>query len=60
MRAIARAGYLPEDAVDVLAHMVGGAVGEAAKLIVSAEDPVAARKAGQAALDILLGRLFGA
>jgi AcrR family transcriptional regulator len=60
MRAIARTGRIPEDSAEVLAHMVAGAVGEAAKLIVSAEDPVAARKAGQAALDTLLGRLFGA
>ena len=59
MRALARFGLLPEDNVDVLAHMVAGAVGEAAKLIVSAEDPVAARKAGQSALDTLLGRLVG-
>jgi AcrR family transcriptional regulator len=59
LRAIARAGLLPEDSVDVLAHMVGGAVGEAAKLIVRAEDPVAARAAGQAALDTLLNRLVG-
>lgn len=60
LRAIARTGLIPEDSADVLAHMVSGAVGEAAKLIVGAEDPAAARQSGQAALDILLGRLFGA
>jgi AcrR family transcriptional regulator len=59
MRAIARTGRIPEESAEVLAHMVAGAVGEAAKLIVSAEDPTRARKAGQFALDILLGRLFG-
>jgi AcrR family transcriptional regulator len=60
MRQLARRGRIPEDGVEVLAHMLGGAVGEAAKLIVSAEDPAAARKAGQAALDTLLNRLLGA
>jgi AcrR family transcriptional regulator len=59
MRHLARSGRIPEDGVEVLAHMLGGAVGEAAKLIVRAEDPVAARKAGQAALDTLLNRLVG-
>lgn len=60
MRAIARSGRIPESDAEVLAHMVAGAVGEAAKVIVSAEDPEAARKAGQSALDTLLGRLFRA
>jgi AcrR family transcriptional regulator len=59
MHYLARSGRIPEDGADVLAHMVAGAVGEAAKLIVRAEDPVAARKAGQAALDTLLNRLVG-
>jgi AcrR family transcriptional regulator len=59
LRAISRSGRLPADSVEVLAHMLGGAVGEAAKLIVRAEDPAAARKAGQAALDTLLNRLVG-
>ena len=58
MRAIARSGVLPEGSADIFAHMMSGAVGEAAKLIVAAEDPIAARKTGQAALDTLLGRLF--
>lgn len=60
MRAIARTGRIPETDAEVLAHMVAGAVGEAAKVIVSAKDPEAARKAGQSALDTLLGRLFRA
>lgn len=58
MRRIAATGLLREDAVEVMAHMISGAVGEAAKLIVRSEDPRAARAAGQAALDTLLGRLF--
>jgi AcrR family transcriptional regulator len=58
LRRIARTGGIPEDSVDTLAHMVSGAVGEAAKLIVNAEDPKAARVAGQATLDLLLTRLF--
>lgn len=57
LRRIAEAGLLPPDNVDVLAHMVAGAVGEAAKSIVHAENPEAARAAGQAALDTLLTRL---
>jgi AcrR family transcriptional regulator len=58
LHRIARAGGLPEESVEMLAHMVLAAVGEAAKLIARAEDPKAARAAGQAALDTLLDRLF--
>jgi AcrR family transcriptional regulator len=58
MRAIARSGRIPDADAEVLAHMVAGAVGEATKVIVAAEDPEAARKAGQSALDTLLSRLF--
>ena len=57
LRRIARTGRLPEEDVDVLAHMIVGAVGEAAKLIVHADNPEAARGKGQAALDLLLTRL---
>jgi AcrR family transcriptional regulator len=57
LRRIARTGRLPQESVEMLAHMVSGAVSEAAMLIVRAEDPQAARAAGQAALDTLLGRL---
>lgn len=57
MRRIAREGRLPEDNVDVLAHMLLAAVSEAAVLIARAEDPTAARSAGQSALDTLLNRL---
>jgi len=58
MRAIDRTGRIPEGTGEVLAHMVAGAVGEAAKLIVGADDPAAAREAGQTALDTLFDRLF--
>ncbi|HEV2780842.1 MAG TPA: TetR/AcrR family transcriptional regulator [Actinophytocola sp.] len=57
LRRIARAGRLPEESVDMLAHMVLAAVGEAAKLIARAEDQKAARADGQAALDTLIDRL---
>jgi AcrR family transcriptional regulator len=60
MRRIARDGQLPEANVDVLAHMLLAAVGEAAILIARADDPKAARADGQAALDVLLGRLVQA
>jgi AcrR family transcriptional regulator len=57
LRRIAKTGRLPADSVETLAHMLLAAVGEAAVLIARAEDPEAARAAGQAALDILLTRL---
>jgi AcrR family transcriptional regulator len=57
LRRIARSGRLPEQDVEMLAHMLLAAVGEAAKLIARAEDPKAARAAGQAALDTLIDRL---
>lgn len=50
---------MPVEQVDVLAHMVQAAVGEAALLIARADDPGAALDAGLAALDTLLTRLFG-
>ena len=58
MRALARAGRIPEHGAEILAHMIAGAVGEATKLIVNADNQTAARKAGQEALDTLLGRLL--
>ncbi|HEU5472770.1 MAG TPA: TetR/AcrR family transcriptional regulator [Actinophytocola sp.] len=57
LRRIARTGRLPEENVDMLAHMVLAAVGEAAMLIARAADKQAARRTGQAALDTLLNRL---
>ena len=57
LQAIAEAGRLPADQVDVLAHMVLASVNEAALMIARAEDPAAALSAGQAAVDTLLDRL---
>lgn len=55
---LARAGHLPAQATDTLAHLVLAAVGETALLIARADDPAAALPAGQAALEILLDRLL--
>jgi AcrR family transcriptional regulator len=56
---IAADGRLPEADVDLLAHMVLAAVTEAALMIARADDPQAAREAGQRAVDTLLTRLVG-
>jgi AcrR family transcriptional regulator len=58
LRRIARAGALPMEEIDTLAHMILGAVSEAAMMIARAHDPEAAHKDGQAALDTLLKRLL--
>ena len=57
LRRIARAGLLPLDNVETLAHMLLAAVGEAAMLIGRADDGETARKAGQEAVDLLITRL---
>jgi AcrR family transcriptional regulator len=57
LRRIARAGLLPEENVEMLAHMVLAAVGEAVMLIGRASDGEMARKAGQEAVDLLITRL---
>jgi AcrR family transcriptional regulator len=56
---IAAEGRLPKADVDLLAHMVLAAVTEAALMIARADDPQAAREAGQRAVDTLLTRLVG-
>jgi AcrR family transcriptional regulator len=56
---IAEEGRLPEEDVDLLAHMVLASVTEAALMIARADDPTAAREAGQRAVDTLLTRLVG-
>jgi AcrR family transcriptional regulator len=56
---IAEQGRLPGDDVDLLAHMVLASVTEAALMIARADDPKAAREAGQRAVDTLLTRLVG-
>ena len=57
LQLVAERGGLPADQVDALANMLLAAVGEAALLIVSADDPEAALEAGLAAFDTLLERL---
>lgn len=58
IRKITARQEMSAEEVDVLAHMVQAAVGEAALLIAGAEDAEAALRAGLAALDTLLVRLF--
>lgn len=54
---IAESGRLPTGDVDVLAHMLLAAVNEAALLVARAQDPEAALRSTQAAVDTLLDRL---
>ena len=56
---LADSGRVPAAQVDALANMLLAAVGEAALLIVRADDPEAALAAGLAAFDTLLDRLAG-
>lgn len=58
LRRLAKAGRLPAEATDPLAHLVLAAVGETALLIARADDPAAAYASGEAALEILLDRLL--
>jgi AcrR family transcriptional regulator len=60
LRQIAAEGRLPDQDVDLLAHMVLASVSEAALMIAGAEDPRAAFEAGRATVDTLLTRLVGA
>jgi AcrR family transcriptional regulator len=57
LQSLADAGRVPAEQVDSLANMLLAAVGEAALLIVRAEDPEAALASGLAAFDTLLDRL---
>jgi AcrR family transcriptional regulator len=59
LEQVADAGRLPAAQVDALANMLLAAVGEAALLIVSADDPEATLADGLAAFDTLLDRLAG-
>jgi AcrR family transcriptional regulator len=58
-RHLAREGRVPDDEVDLLAHMLLAALNEAALFIASAEDPQGAADLGRAAVDTLLDRLCG-
>lgn len=59
LQLLADNGRVPAAQVDSLANMLLAAVGEAALLIVSADDPQAALADGVAAFDTLLDRLAG-
>jgi AcrR family transcriptional regulator len=59
LRAVAESGRLPPAQVDVLANMVLASVTEAALMIARSDEPKAALKEGQAAVDTLLDRLAG-
>ena len=59
LQQVADSGRLPAAQVDALANMLLAAVGEAALLIVQADDPEASLADGQAAFDTLLDRLAG-
>jgi AcrR family transcriptional regulator len=58
LQALAEAGRLPADLVDVFAHVVLAAVNEIALLIAQADDAEAAMQTGEAAVDELLRRLL--
>ena len=57
LQSLADEGRVPATQVDSLANMLLAAVGEAALLIVSADDPEEALASGLAAFDTLLDRL---
>ena len=57
LNALAADGRLPEDQVDLLAHMVLASVNEAALMIARAKKPKAALAEGEAAVETLLSRL---
>ena len=59
LQVLADSGRVPAAQVDALANMLLAAVGEAALLIVQADDPEAALEDGLAAFDTLLDRLAG-
>jgi AcrR family transcriptional regulator len=54
LESLAEAGHVRPELVDVLAHVLLAALVEVALLIARSEDPVAATKAGEAAIDRLL------
>lgn len=54
LEAAARAGWVKAELTDVLAHMLLAALVEAALVIARAEKPVAAMRAGKAAVDQLI------
>jgi AcrR family transcriptional regulator len=59
LRTLADAGHVRPELVDVLAHMLLAALVEAALLIARSDDPAAAKKAGQEAIEELLQSVVG-
>jgi AcrR family transcriptional regulator len=59
MQAAADEGRVPPDLVDVFAHTLLATMNELALLIVRANDPAAAQRRAEAAVDELLTRLLG-
>lgn len=58
LQAIADEGRLPEDQVELFAHMMLAALNEVALLIARATDPTEAQRLGETAVDELLRRLL--
>jgi AcrR family transcriptional regulator len=54
LESLAEAGHVRAELVDVLAHMLLAALVEAALLIARSDDPAAAKKAGEQAIEELL------
>jgi AcrR family transcriptional regulator len=59
LETLAEAGHVRPELVDVLAHMLLAALVEAALLIARSDDPLAAKKAGQQAIEELLSSVVG-
>ncbi len=58
LESLAEAGHVPAELTDVLAHMLLAALVEVALMIARADDPVRAKKAGEAAIERLLDSLL--
>ena len=59
LEALAEAGHVRPELVDMLAHMLLAALVEVALLVARAEDPASARKAGEQAIEELLQSIVG-
>jgi AcrR family transcriptional regulator len=60
IQAVAEQADLRPELIDPFAHMLLGALNEIALFVARADDPAAATRAGEAAVDELLQRLLGA
>jgi AcrR family transcriptional regulator len=59
LQAAAPQAHLPPEMVDTLAHVLLASVNEVALLVARSDDPQAAMKSGEEAIDELLRRLLG-